>query len=193
MWGSGIRILGIDGGAENESACDSDDNDFDNDSDEEDDDNEANITPTESQKESFIVQEACTDDATQIADDLKSIFKHDLADSTIKETLEQQQHFLYKRLPSSTIPMYKQDECVKAEKSTMTLQKKWIARNSINLLKLKQTITKPFSFVKPQLFGYSKRVSVFPLIVYLGSDVNSHMHLRVHLPLVSLKMLNQLL
>ena len=100
--------MGIDGGAENESACDSDDNDFDNDSDEEDDDNEANITPTESQKvKSFIVQEACTDDATQIADDLKSIFKHDLADSTIKETLEQQQHFLYKCLPSSTIPMYK--------------------------------------------------------------------------------------
>ena len=64
----------------------------------------------------------CTDDATQIADDLKSIFKHDLADSTIKETLEQQQHFLYKRLPSSTIPMYKQDECVKAENATMTLQ-----------------------------------------------------------------------
>ena len=167
MWGADIRIMGIDGGAENESACDTDDNDFDNDSDEEDDDNETNIEPTESQNiESFLVQEACTDDATQIADDLKSIFKHDLVDSTIRETLEQQQCFLYKRLPSSTIPIYKQvDECFKAENATVTSQKKWIARNSINLLKLKQTITKPFSFVKPQLFGYFKRVSLFPLIV----------------------------
>ena len=71
------------------------------------------------------MQEACTDDATQIADDLKSIFKHDLVDGTIRETLEQQQHFLYKRLPSSTIPMYKQaDECFKAENATVRLQKK---------------------------------------------------------------------
>ena len=58
MWGSGIRILGIDGGAENESACDTDDNDFDNDSDE-DDDNETTLD-----------QQNCKT--------LKSIFKHDL-------------------------------------------------------------------------------------------------------------------
>lgn len=122
MWGSDIKIFGIDGGAENESAFDSDDND----SDEEDDENEANIEPTESQSiKAFIVQEACTDDATQIADDLKVIFKYDLVDSTIKETLEQQQQFLYRRLPSSTIPMYKQvDECVKAENATVKSQEK---------------------------------------------------------------------
>ena len=78
MWGSDIKIFGIDGGAENESALDSDDND----SDEEDDENEANIKSTESQNiKAFIIQEACTDDATQIADDLKAIFKYDLVDS----------------------------------------------------------------------------------------------------------------
>ena len=55
MWGSDIKIFGIDGGAENESALDSDDND----SDEEDDENEANIESTESQNiKAFIVQEA---------------------------------------------------------------------------------------------------------------------------------------
>ena len=87
MWGSDIRIFGIDGGAENESAYDNDDSDSDG-----EDENEATIEQTESQNiESFIVQEACTDGATQIADDLKSIFKHDLVDSTIKEKLEQQQ------------------------------------------------------------------------------------------------------
>ena len=92
MWGSDIRIFGIDGGAENESAYDNDDSDSG-----EEDENEATIEQTESQNiESFIVQEACTDGATQIADDLKSIFKHDLVDSTIKEKLEQQQQFLYK-------------------------------------------------------------------------------------------------
>ena len=122
MWSSDIKNFGIDGGAENESALDSDDND----SDEEDDENEANIESTESQNiKAFIVQEACTDDATQIADDLKVIFKYDLVDSTIKETLEQQQQFLYKCLPSSTIPMYKQvDECVKAENAAVKSQKK---------------------------------------------------------------------
>ena len=74
----------------------------------------------QSQKiKSFIVQEACTDDAAQTADDLKLIFKYDLVDSTIKEILEQQQQFLYKHLPSSTIPMYKQvDECAKAENAS---------------------------------------------------------------------------
>ena len=56
---------------------------------------------------------------------MKAIFKCDLVDSTIKETLEQQQQFLYKHLPSSTIPMYKQvDECVKAENATVKSQEK---------------------------------------------------------------------
>ena len=33
------------------------------------------------------------------------------------------------------------------------------------------------SFVKPQPFGYFKRVSAYPQIVFLGLDVNSHMQI----------------
>ena len=41
MWGSDIKIFGIDDHAENEGACNSDDNNSD-----EEDDNEVNIEPT---------------------------------------------------------------------------------------------------------------------------------------------------
>ena len=53
MWGSDIKIYGIDGGAENKTAYDNDDNHSD-----EEDENEETTAQTGSQNiESFIVQE----------------------------------------------------------------------------------------------------------------------------------------
>ena len=55
-------------------------------------------------------EEACTDDAVEISNDLKTVFTHDLVDSDLEQRLQLRQKLLFERLPSSTIPMYQRVE-----------------------------------------------------------------------------------
>ena len=57
----------------------------------------------------------------EISNDLKTIFTHDLVDSTLEQRLQLRQKLLFERLPSSTIPMY---QCVEAKEGKQTSFKK---------------------------------------------------------------------
>ena len=97
MWAPDVTIFGIDGGIL-DSTFDGDDGD---DSDIEDNDETDNLDSQDIGEE-----ETCTNDAVEISNDLKTIFTHDLVDSTLEQRLQLRQKLLFERLPSSTIPMY---------------------------------------------------------------------------------------
>ena len=82
------------------------DSDDDDDNDENDDDH-----PNEDDRScvlSSVIQEVCDDEPIQIATDTKNIINNKLVEKQVREKLEDQHALLsFKRLPSTTIPMYK--------------------------------------------------------------------------------------
>ena len=114
LWGSKIKILGINGGVESCVTPDNDIDDDDDDSDgEEDKDQECNKKEFLNDKshDLLLAQEECNaSDVQQIAQDLNTITKCDILDPNVKQHLEECHKSLFRRLPSTTIPMYERVE-----------------------------------------------------------------------------------
>ena len=123
LWGSKVKILGINGGVESCIVPDNDDDDGDDDGDEDREEEECNEKEPldEESPDVLLAQEECSaSDVQHIAQDLDNITKCDLPDPTVKEHLKECHKSLFKRLPSTTIPMYEraENENKKVRKST---------------------------------------------------------------------------
>lgn len=140
--------------------------------DENDDDDSDEDNDVEAKSEAFfkiIVNEVCTEQPSQIAVDLKAISESGLIDDDLQNKLEQQQKMLPTRIPSSTVSMFIPDDSNKGKSKLVSSSKK-----AFLLWRFKQMV-RMYSYVKPLLFGYCRKVNVFHLIAFLGFDVSSHL------------------
>ena len=108
IWGPQIKIPGVDRG---EEYCDESDSDSDEDEDDGmcSDGKEIGSGVDDSSSDVILTQEGCDADVQEISHNLENISEHNLLDDTLSKKLKEHHKSLFKRLSSSTIPIY---ECV---------------------------------------------------------------------------------
>jgi len=109
----------------------------------------------------LLAQEECSsDDVDQMAQDVETVAKQHLLNDTIMQKLKQQHKSIFKKLPSSTIPMY---ECAQTQKGMKKIR--GTRKISAYFWKSKAGTIKQFLFERQPQFGSSRKVNVSPQIV----------------------------
>ena len=89
--------------------------DDDEDDNENDDDNESSANKQDSEDvASSLIQEVCSEEPVHVTNDIHQIAARGLVESEVKDILENKQKLSFKRMPSTTIPMYASIENNKA-------------------------------------------------------------------------------